>query len=400
MKPWVVFGVVFFCSTLSAKFVNMPPVPLDRLIASTESALRENPNDPESYYRLGRLYSLEFAMKTEAAALVRDGKVLRLATSTRDLAHRQNATRLSTTDIENAQRSLKSYKRAVQLDPGSPLYHFSLGWMEEECSQFADQLGKKSKPEWVDSALAEYRSAYKLALPKDQEAQGHLGPYLTEEAGTAIIGILKERSGNEKEIKEIERPIADLRTHIRAITPLIFSLSPHASLPDLLSDRTVSFDLDGFDDCLQWPWIRSDTYILVWDPARTGQITSGRQLFGSVSWWMFWRNGYEALAALDDNGDGVISGAELKGISVWRDANSNGVADPGEVIPAEDMAIVEIAVRPREVDGVLMHEQGIELANGTHLTTFDWTVNSVRIDETLTTQHGYEVRRRSRHCQP
>jgi hypothetical protein len=165
-----------------------------------------------------------------------------------------------------------------------------------------------------------------------------------------------------------------------AVTPLIFSLKPNASLSDLLSDRQVGFDLDGFATGRQWPWVRADTCILVWDPNRTGRITSGRQLFGSVTWWMFWRNGYEPLGALDDNRDGVLSGAELKGIAVWRDANSNGIADPGEVVPVEGFGIVEIAVKPRQIDGALQRNGGIKLRDGRSLTTFDWTPVSVGTD--------------------
>jgi hypothetical protein len=61
-------------------------------------------------------------------------------------------------------------------------------------------------------------------------------------------------------------------------------------------------------------------------------IESGRQLFGSVTWWMFWRDGYQAPAALDDDGNGWLEGNELAGIAIWRDLNGNGVCDPSEII--------------------------------------------------------------------
>ena len=44
----------------------------------------------------------------------------------------------------------------------------------------------------------------------------------------------------------------------------------------------------------------------------------------------------DALAALDDNGDGVLSGKELDGLALWHDANGNGVCDPGEVKPLSE----------------------------------------------------------------
>ncbi|HKA20876.1 MAG TPA: hypothetical protein VKN18_21525, partial [Blastocatellia bacterium] len=70
---------------------------------------------------------------------------------------------------------------------------------------------------------------------------------------------------------------------------------------------------------------------LVHDPRHTGRITSALQMFGGVTFWMFWNNGYEALRSLDDNADGVLTGEELKGLAIWRDMNRNGISESGEV---------------------------------------------------------------------
>lgn len=51
--------------------------------------------------------------------------------------------------------------------------------------------------------------------------------------------------------------------------------------------------------------------LLVRDPQHKSKIESGRQLFGNVTWWMFWRNGYQALAALDDTMDGLPAANSL-----------------------------------------------------------------------------------------
>jgi hypothetical protein len=149
-----------------------------------------------------------------------------------------------------------------------------------------------------------------------------------------------------------------------------------ATLADLLSRSTVLFDLDGFAEGRTWPWLQPDTAILVWDPAWEGRIASGRQLFGSVTWWMFWKNGFEPLAALDDNGDGWLTGSELDGIGVWQDRNGNGVSDQGEVIPASQFGVTAIGVRPqRAVDGVLAERNGVIMRGGS-FTLFDWTPHS------------------------
>jgi hypothetical protein len=44
-----------------------------------------------------------------------------------------------------------------------------------------------------------------------------------------------------------------------------------------------------------------------------------------------WRNGFEALASLDTNGDGEVSGPELAPLALWFDVNRDGVSQPGEV---------------------------------------------------------------------
>lgn len=158
-----------------------------------------------------------------------------------------------------------------------------------------------------------------------------------------------------------------------AMTPIIFPLDAPRPLHALLSDRAATFDLDGDLHSERWSWVRPDTAILVWDPAATGTITSGRQLFGSVSWWMFWTDGYHALDALDDDRDGELRGAELAGLAVWRDATGNGVSEPGEVVPLATVGITGLATRATTTaEGCPAHPQGVRLRDGRLLPSYDW----------------------------
>lgn len=104
--------------------------------------------------------------------------------------------------------------------------------------------------------------------------------------------------------------------------PIVLSLRAGAVLDLLAPAAQVRFDLDG-----------------------TGRVTSGRQLFGNVIWWMFWESGYQALAALDDDHDGWLQGRELAGLVLWFDRNQNGISDPGEVIPIEQAGVEALAAR-------------------------------------------------------
>jgi hypothetical protein len=99
-------------------------------------------------------------------------------------------------------------------------------------------------------------------------------------------------------------------------TPIVLSFRK-ATLSDLLDpDKTVDFDLRGYGPRESWPWVKPDLGFLVWDPNESGRIVSARQMFGGYTFQIFRRTGYDALRALDDNDDGVLSGSELDGIGV------------------------------------------------------------------------------------
>jgi hypothetical protein len=134
---------------------------------------------------------------------------------------------------------------------------------------------------------------------------------------------------------------------------------------DLDADiRVVEFALNpsGARRWVLWKG-SAKTPLLVYDPAHTGKIENGTQLFGD---WTFggqrkiepfkpvaldtqpsksakpWSNGYEALAALDFNDDGVISGKELEPLGLWFDRNQNAISEPGEVTPVTEAHVSQI----------------------------------------------------------
>jgi hypothetical protein len=91
---------------------------------------------------------------------------------------------------------------------------------------------------------------------------------------------------------------------------------------------------------------------------------------------MFWRNGYEALAALDDDRNGWLEGAELKGIRVWRDVNSDGSCQPGEVASLASYDIAALAVDSTDnVLGVPANARGVRRRDGTFRPSYDWTAS-------------------------
>ncbi|HZW09259.1 MAG TPA: hypothetical protein VFF69_05085 [Phycisphaerales bacterium] len=237
---------------------------------------------------------------------------------------------------------------------------------------------------WRERAIVHYREAWERAVADDLsvEQQPYFG--LTElvsyEAGIGYIALVRARgaadSAESERLMHVERSIDGLESKPPngIVTPIIFSMDAAAPLRRLLAPgRAVCFDLDGDGDSESWPWVAPGTMILVWDPDGTGQITSGRQLFGSVTWWLFPRDGYHALDLLDDNRDGELTGAELAGIAVWSDRDGDGVSDPGEVIPASGAGVTALGAHaPSTHDGCPANPWGIELADGRVLPTYDW----------------------------
>ncbi|MEB3298723.1 MAG: hypothetical protein VKO21_04485 [Candidatus Sericytochromatia bacterium] len=98
----------------------------------------------------------------------------------------------------------------------------------------------------------------------------------------------------------------------------------------LASAAIRPFDIDG-KGTHEFEWIGPKAGLLVWDETGKGRITSGRQLFGNVTWGKTWRHGYQPLATLDKNKDGALTPDEFAKLGVWVDANSNGISEPGEV---------------------------------------------------------------------
>ena len=76
---------------------------------------------------------------------------------------------------------------------------------------------------------------------------------------------------------------------------------------------------------------------------------------------------------LDDDRNGELRGQELRFLRAWRDANANGVSDPGEVRPLGAYGIVAIRTRAEGRAGrVWFRRAGIVRRDGSTLPTYDW----------------------------
>ncbi len=387
-----------------AKFARTwEAVPFDRLLTNVGAYVKAHPKDAQGTYTLGRLHSLAFAER------VRDGKIEAVVKDWQSgkpkdvpgfpiyesVQVKPDANRGALTPElkTHLKESVRLYRRAVELEPRNGLFLLGCAWMLEQGAPFAASVGtlpglrRAASGAWRAEALALYRRAYQIEMPKNLKGQPMLASggdaFIGIEAGEGIVRLLGKAAKSpqdQAEIARVEEQIKSANAQPHAVTPILVSLRPDAQLADLLAPaRVVTFDLAATGSQQRWPWVRPDTGILVWDPERKGRIASGGRLFGSRTWQMFWRNGYEALAALDDNRDGSLTGKELAGIAVWFDRNGNGRSDPGEVVPVADLGIVRLAASASgETDGVPANPRGIELRDGTACPTYDWTPRPVK----------------------
>lgn len=398
----LVLGILIFSFSASAKFArSWRPVPIQRLIRNVGDYVGAHPKDANGHYILGRIHSLGFARGEADVEVTTPGSKLDKQSSLPSFTPydsilvepNKSRVKFSSGARNHLVESLKEYRTASRLS-NEALYIMGLGWMLEQGAPHArdvvppplDEIKTSQPEEWRRAALAAYRRAYNQTHDKDSKSGerdlNNPDSSISVEAGEGIIRLLGRKALSSAEKKEVD----GIREHLKAmakkpgwITPIILSMRPDSRLADLIAPKlTVRFDLAANGGRDRWPWVRPDTGILVWDPEHSGRITSGAQLFGARTWQMFWRNGYEPLAALDDNRDGFLTGAELDGIAVWFDRNGNGKSDPGEVIPVSALGITRISVQPEStVEGMPTNPHGARLKDGSILATFDWTPESI-----------------------
>jgi hypothetical protein len=154
----------------------------------------------------------------------------------------------------------------------------------------------------------------------------------------------------------------------------VLSLDPKPTLAEMLApEAAVAFDLRGLGQPERWTWVRPGLGLLVWDPLDQRAITSGRQLFGNATWQVLWPDGYAALRALDDDGDGWLTGPELAGLALWHDRDGDGRSTRAEVTPLHETRITALAcTATTQEGGHLKNPHGATLQNAHTLPTWDW----------------------------
>ncbi|MGJ0486227.1 MAG: calcium-binding protein [Methylomicrobium sp.] len=115
----------------------------------------------------------------------------------------------------------------------------------------------------------------------------------------------------------------------------------------------ILFDHDGDGVANATGWIKRDDGFLILDRNGNGLIDNGSELFGDstpLSAGGTAADGFAALAQEDSNGDGLVNfhDASWNDLRVWRDLNSDGVSQDGELFTLEALGIAGIHVAKSE----------------------------------------------------
>jgi hypothetical protein len=385
-------------AALTAPVQAMPVMPtnapVDRLIQNVQAYLKTHPEDASAYFTLGRIQYFAFALGSDQVPTLRGMQGLPRVYSftpgkaNKGYGRKDPSAKPLTAEAKNAyiKSALANIQKAIALrdkqkkDEGKGLYELCLACVYEEGN-------KVVAPDWQEKAIANYLSAFQTTAPSDSKQPTKplfgLSTMVSYEAGNSYVRLVTARgikTAEKTTVSDVQKGLKNLEAlpPSRVVTPIVFSLKPGRTLTSLLqSEKAVSFNLDGTGKAQRYTtWTRPDTALLVWDPMGTGNITSGKQLFGGVTWWLFWESGYHALNALDDNRNGWLEGNELRGLALWFDRNGNGKSDKGEVVSITQTPIAAIATQATGKSGAApMNGRGLRLRDGRLLPTWDWVTN-------------------------
>jgi hypothetical protein len=226
-------------------------------------------------------------------------------------------------------------------------------------------------------ARLQLREIIAIALPRLQQAQR----YLTYSDDYAVLSEAVEHLGDLAVSESDRTSITHVRTVLSVmprpsirVTPIVVPLvdAPFAELIDATS--STAFDFSGIGDRRADGWLTRNAAWLVWDPKQRGKVRSGFDLIGQRSWGVFWSDGFEALRALDDDGDSELTGSELSGLALWHDADGDGVSDVGEVQALSAHGVIGLSTRgAAERPGLIVAPGGVRLKSGEDRPLYDWT---------------------------
>ncbi len=364
---------------------DLQAVPIAQLIENLTKLVKDKPDDLALQNNLARAHAMAYASDAEQVEFLRQEpeRGIWFGFEPKNLPFAAGKGRADAEQREDAQQHLqqaiKIYEAILKADKEQLVARLGYAWCLE-------QDGK------TDKTIEQYRQVIAEAWEKEKDLQrGGLGFHsIVAEAADYLVPLL-DTEKNADEIAELKTRSEKLNALPRPITPIAIPLRAGMSAEQMLNaSAAVNFDADGSGRTnTRWSWITADAAWLVHDPHHTGEITSALQLFGNVTFWMFWEQGYQPLAALDDDGDGELRGPELQDLALWHDVNGNGVSEPGEVQPLSAHDIValncgaQLAAPAQQGSYAAWSATGVTYADGETRPTYDLVLDQAMMSMTF-----------------
>ncbi|MCB1378822.1 MAG: DUF2974 domain-containing protein, partial [Alphaproteobacteria bacterium] len=155
--------------------------------------------------------------------------------------------------------------------------------------------------------------------------------------------------------------------------PIVLDLNGDGVKVISRAESGVRFDFDGDGLVEESGWLsRRDAFLAI-DWNRDGKINDISELFGDAL-----TSGFSAMAALDTNGDLILDASDAlwNRLRLWRDSNTNGQTDAGELLKLSTFDIVSIDLHFTRVnftaEANLISEKGVYTkSDGTSLEIAD-----------------------------
>ena len=143
--------------------------------------------------------------------------------------------------------------------------------------------------------------------------------------------------GNDPECKEHK-----FQCKNKNLTPIGIDLDRSGEVETIRGEFIIDLTGDHWVETLD-EWFSPTEGILIDTSFGLENGINGQHLFGDMGGTYL--DGFEKLALHDKNGDGKISGAELEGLAIWMDANSNAELDDDELSTLESHDIVSLTTK-------------------------------------------------------
>ncbi|MFN8609533.1 MAG: tetratricopeptide repeat protein [Vulcanimicrobiota bacterium] len=335
-------------------------VPVDQLLQKYAQIVAREPKNAQNHYVYGRLNCIAYATHTTTFQVSQGNQLPWFGPM--DPGFPPAPPPAPKSGLKFLQKAVEEYRKAVALDPKSQPARLGYGWCLE-------QAGRKAE------AREQYRLVFAQAATMDLEGNGpHFGISLTEESGRYLLGLLDPKQ-DAAEIAEVQSKLERARKIPRAVTPVLIPLKRGLSFEQLVDRRArVVFDLDATGLKRRWQWPTRQAGWLVYLKQRPA-VTSGLQMLGSRTFWIFWENGYQAMAALDRDEDGWLSKDELSPLKLWCD-DGDGVCLPAELRDLRTLGIEALNTKGQAHSAGFWSPAGIRYQDGSMGPSYDWVPES------------------------